>query len=189
MLERLAKNSYFCYLDGYLDFFQISIHPSDQEKTTLTCPYGTYAYRRMPFRLCNALTTFQRCMMAIFFDFIKDVMEVFMDDFSMCGTTYDHCLKTLSKVLQRCKEMNLVLHWEKCHFMVQERVVFGHIVSNKGIEVDKAKVDVIEKLPSPTSVIGVDSFLGHVGFFQRFMKDFSKIAKTSHPLAYQGCAF
>ena len=73
--------------------------------------------------------------------------------------------------------MNLVLNWEKCHFMVQEGVVLGHIVSNKGIEVDKAKVEVIEKLPPPTSVKGVRSFLGHVGFYRRFIKDFLKIAK------------
>ena len=110
MIETLAKNSYFCYLDGYSGFFQISIHPSDQEKTTFTCPYGTYAYRRMPFGLCNAPAAFQCCMMAIFSDFIEDIMEVFMDDFSMNGTTYDYCLKNLSEVVQRCEDMNLVLN-------------------------------------------------------------------------------
>ena len=86
-------------------------------------------------------------------------MEVFMDDFSVYGTTFHHCLKNLSKVLQRCEDMNLVLNWEKCHFMVQEEVVIGHIVSNKGIEVEKAKVEVIEKLPPPTLVKGVKSFV------------------------------
>jgi len=118
MLERLAKNSYFCYLDGYSGFFQTPIHPSDQEKTTFTGPCSTYAYRRIPFGLCNAPATFQRCMMAIFFNFIEDIMEVFMDDFFVYDTTFDHCLKYLSKVLQRCKDMNLVLNWEKCHFML-----------------------------------------------------------------------
>jgi len=177
MLERLVKNSYFCYLDGYSGFFQIPIHPNDQKKTTFTCPYGTYAYRRMPFGLCNAPATFQRCMMAIFSGFIEDIMKVFMDDFSVYGITFDHCLQNLSKVLQRCEDMNLVLNWKKCHFMVQEGVVLGYIVSNKGIKVDKAKVEVIEKLPPPTSGKGVRSFLGHVGFYRRFIKDFLKIAK------------
>jgi len=177
MLERLAKNSYFCYLDGYSGFFQIPIHPNDQEKTTFTCPYGTYAYRRMPFGLCNAPATFQRCMMVIFSYFIEDIMGVFMDDFSVYGITFDHCFKNLSKVLQICEDMNLVLNWEKSHFMVQEGVVLGHVVSNKGIEVDKAKVEVIEKLPPPMSVKGVRSFLGNVGFYRRFIKDFSKNAK------------
>jgi len=84
MLERLAKNLYFCYLNGYLGFFQIPIHPDGQAKTTYTCPYGTYAYRRMPFGLCNIPTTFQHCMMVIFSDFIKDIMEDFIDDFFFC---------------------------------------------------------------------------------------------------------
>jgi len=98
MLERLAKNSYFCYLDGYSRFFQILIHPNDQEKTTFTCPYGTYAYRRMPFRICNApaTATLQCCTMAIFSDFIEDIMEVFMDYFSVYGATYEHYLNNLS---------------------------------------------------------------------------------------------
>ena len=177
LLERLATHSYFCYLDDYSRFFQIPIHPDDKEKTTFTCPYGTYAYRRMPFGLCNAPTTFQRCIMSIFSDFIEDIMEVFMDDFSIYGSSFDACLDNLTKVLQRCEEINLVINWEKCHFMVTKGVVLGHIVSEKGIEVDKAKIEVIEKLPPPTSVKGIRSFLGHAGFYRRFIKDFSKITK------------
>ena len=92
MLERLAKHSHFCYLDGYSGFFQIPIHPDDQDKTMFACPYGTFAYRRMPFGLCNAPATFQRCMMAIFADFLDGIMEVFMDDFSVCGESFDVCL-------------------------------------------------------------------------------------------------
>ena len=91
MLLRLTRHKFYCFLDGYSGFFQIPIHPSDQEKTTFTCPYGTFAYRRMPFGLCNAPASFQRCMMAIFSDFIEDIMEVFMDDFSVHGTSFDHC--------------------------------------------------------------------------------------------------
>ncbi|GKB48435.1 reverse transcriptase domain-containing protein, partial [Tanacetum coccineum] len=136
MLERLAGNEYYCFLDGFSGYFQIPIDPVDQEKTTFTCPYGTFAYRRMPFGLCNAPGTFQRCMVAIFHDMIEKTMEVFMDDFS----------------------------------------VF-HKISRKGIEVDRAKVDVIAKLPHPTIVRGIRSFLGHAGFYRRFIQDFSKIAR------------
>ena len=118
MLKRLAKNPYFCYFDWYSGFFQIHIHPSDQEKTAFTCPYSTYAYRRIPFGLCNAPTIFQHCMMDIFSDFIEDIIEVFVEDCSMNGTTYDHCLNNLSRVLQRCEYVNLVLELEECHFMV-----------------------------------------------------------------------
>ncbi|GJV16870.1 reverse transcriptase domain-containing protein [Tanacetum coccineum] len=117
MLERLAGNEFYCFLDGFSGYFQIPIDPQDQEKTTFTCPYGTFAYRRMPFGLCNAPGTFQRCMMAIFHDMIEKTMEVFMDDFSVFGDSFDSCLSNLEKMLKRCKDTNLVLNWEKCHFM------------------------------------------------------------------------
>ncbi|GJY41272.1 reverse transcriptase domain-containing protein [Tanacetum coccineum] len=127
MLERLAVNEYYCFLDGFSSYFQIPIDLKDQEKTTFTCPYRTFAYRRMPFGLCNAPGTFQRCMMAIFHDMIEKTME------------------------------------EKSHFMVKEGIVLGHKISKKGIEVDKAKIDVIAKLPHPTTVKGIRSFLRHAG--------------------------
>ncbi|BBN70423.1 transposable element gene [Prunus dulcis] len=141
MLERLAGHSHYCFLDGYSGYNQIAIAPEDQEKTTFTCPFGTFAYRRMPFGLCNAPATFQRCMMSIFSDMVERFIEVFMDDFSVFG------------------------------------IVLGHVISSKGIEVDKAKIDLIASMPSPTSVKEVRSFLGHAGFYRRFIKDFSKIAR------------
>jgi len=177
MLDRLAGHRYYCFLDGYSGYNQITIAPEDQEKTTFTCPYGTFAFKRMPFGLCNAPATFQRCMMAIFSDMVEKTIEVFMDDFSVFGPTFDQCLENLSQVLNRCEETNLVLNWEKCHFMVQEGIVLGHRVSKDGLEVDRAKISTIEKLPPPTSVKGVRSFLGHAGFYRRFIKDFSKITK------------
>ena len=177
MLDRLAGNLYYCFLDGYAGYNQIPIALEDQEKTTFTCPYGTFAFRRMPFGLCNAPGTFQRCMIAIFSDMVEDGLEVFMDDFSVHGKSFEQCLNNLTKVLERCESTNLVLNWEKCHFMVEEGIVLGHKISKHGIEVDRAKIEIIEKLPPPTSVKGVRSFLGHAGFYRRFIKDFSKISK------------
>ncbi|GJS57015.1 reverse transcriptase domain-containing protein [Tanacetum coccineum] len=177
MLERLAGNEYYCFLDGFSGYFQIPIDPNDQEKTTFTCPYGTFAYRRMPFGLCNAPGTFQRCMMAIFHDMIEKTMEVFMDDFSVFGSSFSTCLTHLEKMLKRCEDTNLALNWEKSHFMVKEGIVLGHKISKSGIEVDRAKIDVIAKLPHPTTVKGVRSFLGHAGFYRRFIQNFSKIAR------------
>nr|GEX31687.1 reverse transcriptase domain-containing protein [Tanacetum cinerariifolium] len=147
------------------------------EKTTFTCPYGTFAYRRMPFGLCNALGTFQRCMMAIFHDMIEKTMEVFMDDFFVFENSFQSCLSYLERMLKRCEDTNLCLNWEKSHFMVKEGIVLGHKISKQGIEVDKAKVDVITKLPHPTTVKGIQSFLGHASFYRRFTKDFLKIAR------------
>ncbi|GJU82664.1 reverse transcriptase domain-containing protein [Tanacetum coccineum] len=181
MLERLAGNEYYCFLDGFSGYFQIPIDPNDQEKTTFTCPYGTFAYRRMPFGLCNAPGTFQRCMMAIFHDMIEKTMEVFMDDFSVFGSSFSTCLTHLEKMLKRCEDTNLALNWEKSHFMVKEGIVLGHKISKSGIEVDRAKIDVIAKLPHPSTVKGVRSFLGHAGFYKRFIQNFLKIA---HPMTH-----
>lgn len=176
MLERLAGKSFFCFLDGFSGYYQIVIAPEDQEKTTFTCPFGTFACRRMPFGLCNAPGTFQRCMLSIFSEFIEKCIEVFMDDFTVYGDSFDSCLDNLTKILKRCMETNLVLNYEKCHFMVTEGIVLGHVISSRGIEVDKEKVDLILSLPYPTNVREVRAFLGHAGFYHRFIKDFSKIA-------------
>nr|GFB00754.1 hypothetical protein [Tanacetum cinerariifolium] len=152
MLERLAGNEYYCFLDGFSTYFQIPIDPRDQEKTMFTCPYGTFAYRRMPFGLCNALGTFQRCTLAIFHDMVEKTMEVFMDDFSVFGNSFENCLSRLDKMLQSCEDTNLSLNWEKSHFMVKEGIILGHKISKNEIEVDRAKVNVIAKLPHPTTV-------------------------------------
>ncbi|GJR76303.1 reverse transcriptase domain-containing protein [Tanacetum coccineum] len=122
MLERLARNEFYCFLDGFSGYFQIPIDPQDQEKTTFTCPYETFTYHRMPFGLCNA--------------------PVF-------GDSFDSCLSNFEKMLKRCEDTNLVLNWEKYHFMCREGIVLGHKISKSGIEVDHAKVDVIAKLPHP----------------------------------------
>nr|GEY96645.1 reverse transcriptase domain-containing protein [Tanacetum cinerariifolium] len=178
MLERLAGNEYYCFLDGFSGYFQIPSDPQDQEKTTFTCPYGTFAYRRMPFGLCNAPGTFQRCMKAIFHDMIEKTMEVFMDDFLVFGDSFLSCLTNLDKMLKRCEETNLVLNWEKCHFMCREWIVLGHKISKSGIEVDRAKVDVIAKLPHPTTVKGVRSFLGHAENPHQSVLDKKEINET-----------
>ncbi|GJX82895.1 reverse transcriptase domain-containing protein [Tanacetum coccineum] len=141
MLKRLARNEYYCFLDGFSGYFQIPIDPQDQEKTTFTCLYG-----RLPIDACLSAYVMLRAH-------FKD------------------------KMLKRCEDTNLVLNWEKCHFMVKEGIVLGHKISKSRIEVDRAKVDVIAKLPHLTSVKGVRSFLGHGGFYHRFIQDFSKIAR------------
>ncbi|XP_052731916.1 uncharacterized protein LOC128196116 [Vigna angularis] len=189
MLERLAGQTFYCFLDGYSGYNQIAVDPKDQEKTAFTCPFGIFAYRKMPFGLCNAPATFQRCMQAIFSDLVEKCIEVFMDDFSVFGSSFDLCLANLETVLKRCIQTNLILNWEKCHFMVTEGIVLGHKISSKGIEVDIAKVEVIEKLPPPTNVKGIQSFLGHAGFYRRFIQDFSKIAKPLSNLLVKDTPF
>ncbi|GJW43798.1 reverse transcriptase domain-containing protein [Tanacetum coccineum] len=131
MLERLAGNEYYSFLDRFSGYFQISIDPQDQDKTTFTCPYGTFAFR------------------------LKD--------------SFSSCLSHLDKMLKRCEDTNLVLNWEKCHFMVKEGIVLGHKISKSGIEVDRAKVDVIAKLPHPTSVKDAEDEIALVMMCSRAM--------------------
>ncbi|RVW87282.1 Retrovirus-related Pol polyprotein from transposon 17.6 [Vitis vinifera] len=163
VLERVSGHPFYCFLDGYSG--------------------------RMPFGLCNAPATFQRCMLSIFSDMVERIMEVFMDDITVYGSSYEECLMHLEAVLHRCIEKDLVLNWEKCHFMVQKGIVLGHIISKNGIEVDKAKVELIVKLPPPTNVKGIRQFLGHAGFYRRFIKDFSKISKPLCELLVKDAKF
>ncbi|XP_027171986.1 uncharacterized protein LOC113771612 [Coffea eugenioides] len=156
MVERLACRAYYCFLDGFSGYFQIAIAPEDQEKTTFTCPFGTFAYRRMPFGLCNAPATFQRCMISIFSEYVERIIEVFMDDFSVYGDSFDDCLDNLTLILKRF---------------------------------DKAKIDVISALPYPVTVREVRSFLGHAGFYRRFIKDFSKIGAPLFRLLQKDVSF
>jgi hypothetical protein len=128
-------------------------------------------------------------MMAAFSEFIKEIVEVFMDDFFVYGKTFVDCLANLDKVLTRCGEVDLVLNWKKCHFMVKQGIVLGHVISKRGIEVDKAKVEEVEKLPPPTDIKSLRSFLGHVGFYRRFIKDFSKIKKPLTNLLQKDVSF
>ncbi|RDY13901.1 Retrovirus-related Pol polyprotein from transposon 17.6, partial [Mucuna pruriens] len=169
VLEKLSGKFHYCFLDRFSGYMKIHIAPEDQHKTTFTCPFGTFAYTRMPFGLCNAPSTFQRCMTSIFSDLLQDCMKVFMDDFTVYADSFEACLSNLSKVLKRCIDTNLVLNFEKCHFMVAEGIVLGHLV-------DKSKIDVITSLPNPAFMLEVRSFLGHVGFYRRFIQNFSKLS-------------
>ncbi|GKB15157.1 reverse transcriptase domain-containing protein [Tanacetum coccineum] len=177
--ELIPQRTVTGWRTGFLDTFKslsplkIKIKP---RSPVLTGPSYTNEY---PSNYAMPQPLFQRCMTAIFHELIEDSMEVFMDDFSVFGSYFDHCLKNLEKMLKRYEETNLELNWEKCHFMVKEGIVLGHKVSGSRIEVDKAKIEAISKLPYPTNVKAIRSFLGYTGFYRRFIKDLSQIA---HPM-------
>ena len=125
----MARKKYFSFLDGYSGYNQISIALEDQEKTTFTCPWSTYAYSILPFGLCNAPSTFQRAIINIFADISHDCIEIYMDDFTTFGVTFEETLKKLEKVLIQCEEHNLSLNSEKFFLMMQEGMVLGHFIS------------------------------------------------------------
>lgn len=131
MLDRLAGKPYFCFFDGFSMYNKIPIAVENQRKTTSTCPFGTFEFRRMSFSLCNAPGTFQRLVTSRFSDMIGMCIEVFIDDFMAHGDSFDACLNNLGRVYERCTSKNLVLNYNKCHFMILHGVVLGHIVSQK----------------------------------------------------------
>jgi len=189
VLDTLAGKKYFSFLDGFSGYNQIQVAPEDQDKTTFTCPWGTFAYRVLPFGLCNAPATFQRAVLGIFSDLIHDCVEVYMDDFTVYGNSFEEALENLEKVLIRCKGTNLSLSHEKCFMMFTEGIVLGHHISGDGIKVDRSKVEVISKLPIPNCQKDVRSFLGFTGYYRRFIENFTKIASPLFKLLTKDCEF
>ncbi|GJX04338.1 reverse transcriptase domain-containing protein [Tanacetum coccineum] len=202
MLERLAGNQYYCFLDGFSGYFQIPIDPKDQEKTTFTCPYGTFAYRRMPFGLCNAPGTFQRCMMAIFHDMIEKTMEVFMDDFSVFGDSFSTCLSHLEKMLKRfsCEDNNLGLILGRKTFCGEGRhCSWTQNSLSQEIRSIKLKFEVIAHDPSPILLNVchwtayfilclfpvVNSFLGPMLVFIEFLTSTYRKLPVQRPTAWK----
>eukprot|EP00253_Pinus_taeda_P035396 PITA_35396 len=176
VLDTLAVKKYFSFLDGFSGYNQIQVAPKDQDKTTFTYPWGTFAYRVLPFGLCNAPATFQRVVLGIFSDLIHDCVEVYMDDFTVYGDSFEEALENLEKFLIRCKETNISVSHEKCFMMFTEGIVLGHHILGDGIKVDKSKVEVISKLPIPNCQKDVKSFLGFTGYYIIFIENFTKIA-------------
>lgn len=175
VLDLVSLHELYSFLDGYSGYNQVSIQEEDRDKTTFTTNWGTYAFRVMPFGLCNALGTFQRIMMIMFQDFLRKFLEIFIDDFCMYGASSKH-LDHLQQTFQRCRESQLCLHPEKCFIGMQEGILLGHVISQQGIEVDAEKVRVILKLKPPKNLKELRGFLGYVGYYRRFIRQYVDLA-------------
>ena len=151
VLDTLSGKNFFSFLDGFSGYNQIQIAPKDQDKTTFTCPWGTFAYRVLPFGLCNAPTTFQRAVIGIFSELVNESMEIFMDDFTPYGKYFEEALKNLEKVLTRYEQTQISLSTGKFYMMMSEGVVLGHFISVDGIQVDPSKIKVIKNIPTPAT--------------------------------------
>jgi len=165
VLDGLGGENFFSFLDGFSGYNQIQISPEDQDKTTFTCPWGTFTYWVLPFGLCNAPTTFQRAVLSIFSELLHDAVEIYMDDFTSYGSDLQEALSNLGKVLDKCIEMNLSLNLEKCEFFMIEGIVLGHAISQQGLQVDPNKIAIIQRVPPPQKVRDVKSFLGLFGYY------------------------
>eukprot|EP00253_Pinus_taeda_P006126 PITA_06126 len=176
VLDGLAGKRFFSFLDGFNGYNQIQISPKNQDKTNFTCPWGTFSYCILPFGLCNVPATFQRSVLSIFGELVHDSVEIYMDDFTPYGSSFQEALSNLGKFLSKCIAMNLSLSPEKYEFLMTEGTVLGHTISRQGLQVYPSKNSIIKKVPPPQKVGDVQSFLGLVGYYRRFIKDFSKLA-------------
>eukprot|EP00253_Pinus_taeda_P017300 PITA_17300 len=175
VLDGLTGKKFFSFLDGFSGYNQIQISPEDQDKTTFTCPWGTFAYRVLPFGLCNAPAIFQREVLSIFVELVHNSVEIYMDDFTPYGSNFQEALSNVGIFLAKCIEMILSLSPEKCEFLMTEGTVLGHTISQQGLQVDPNKIAIIQRVPPPQKVRDVRSFLGLVGYYRRFTKDSSKL--------------
>ncbi|KAL3687533.1 hypothetical protein R1sor_013842 [Riccia sorocarpa] len=178
ILDHVAGHQRYSFLDGFSGYNQVSIREKDRDKTTFTTDWGTYAYNKMPFGLCNAPATFQRLMTNIFRDYLRDFLEIFIDDFCVFGRIEDH-LFYLRLTSEKCRANGLSLHPEKCFFGVPEGILLGHRISERGIEVDQDKIQVILALEVPTNLRELRGFLGMVGYYRRYQ---DKYAIKASPL-------
>eukprot|EP00253_Pinus_taeda_P001611 PITA_01611 len=166
----------FSFLDGFSGYNQIQICSEDQDKTTFTCPWGTFAYNVLLFGLCNSPATFERAVLSIFAKLVHDVVEIYMDDFAPYGCDFQEALSNLRKVLQKCIKMNLSLNPEKIEFLMTVGAMLGHSISQQGLEVDPNKITIIQRIPPPQKQRDFRSFLGLARYYRSFIKDFSKLA-------------
>jgi transposase InsO family protein len=176
VLDVVAGHQAYSFLDGYAGYNQVWIRKQDQLLTSFTTEWGVFAFCRMPFGLCNAPATFQRLMMTIFQKYLRQFIEIFIDDFAVYSSGAEH-LKCLELTFQRCRDTNLKLHPEKCFFVVQQGNLLGHIVSARGIEIDQSKVLVWLSIKFPSNPGEVRGFLGCTGYYRRFIRYYANIAR------------
>jgi transposase InsO family protein len=175
MLDAVSGHKTYSFMDGFSGYNQIQIYEPHRWYTTFTTDWGTFAYMVMPFGLCNAPATFQRVMTEAFQEYLRKFMEIFLDDFAVFGTMEQHA-DYLQKCFDKCMEFGISINAAKSAFLVPFGKLVGHIVSERGIATDPDKVTIIASLPIPTTVSEVKGFLGHTGYYRRFIHGYATIA-------------
>ena len=180
--RRVAGKAAYSFLDGFSGYNQVSIALQDQHKTAFATEWGIYAYRVMPFGLTNAPATFQRLMAHAFRAYLRDFLEIFMDDLCVHSKARQDHVDHLIKIFVQCRMYRISLNPEKCKFMVRQGKILGHIVSKNGISTDLDKIKVIVDLPRPMNYKGVQIFMGHCGYYRRFIYMYAAIARPLYAL-------
>ena len=176
VIERVAGVEAYSFLDGFSGYNKISIDPRDQHKTTFASERGTFSYRVMPFGLTNALATFQHLMCHVFRAFLRIFLEVYVDNLCVYSKKRSNHLLQLKLIFEKCRTYQICLNPDKCVFMVRQGKILGHIVSKNGISNDQDKIQVILQLPRPTNAKELQGFMGHCGYYRRFIFCFASIA-------------
>jgi hypothetical protein len=177
ILQQVSDSERLSLLDGFSGYNKVLMSPLDQLKTTFHTPWGTYAYRKMPFGLINAGATFQRAMDIAFRGLINHSMVVYLDDVTMYSKNKDDHLTHLRAVLLRCRKFGISLNPKKSIFAVEQGKLLGFIVSSDGMIIDPERTQVIAKLPPPTSKKSIQSFLVQINFVRRFVPSFSEMVR------------
>lgn len=177
ILDNLGKSAYFTTLDLKSGFHQIEMDPDDQKKTAFSTALGHFEFTRMPFGLKNAPATFQRAMNNVLSNYIGSICYVYLDDIIIIGKNLQDHLNNVSKILKRLSDFNLKIQLDKCEFLRRETEFLGHIIAPDGIKPDPEKIRKIQEWKLPSNQKEIKQFLGLVGYYRRFIKDYSKLTK------------
>lgn len=177
ILDSLGHSKYFSTLDLASGFNQIKMHPDDSPKTAFSTPKGHFEYLRMPFGLKNAPSTFQRCMDSILSGLQGLHCFIYMDDLVIHAHSLKNHNEKLEEILERLRKFNMRLHPDKCEFLRKECCYLGHIITENGVKPDPKKIDIVQNFPVPKNQKQIKSFLGLIGYYRKFVENFSKIAK------------
>ena len=188
IIDDCASCELFSFMDGFSGYNQIDILPQDQHKTTFICPWGTFAYRKLPFGLKNAGATFQRAMSYAFHD-IKPIVQPYLDDLPAKSRRRQDHLNHLRQIFVCCRHYNIRLNPHKCIFGVESGRLLGFIMANDGIRVDPLKVKAITKLPPPRTILQLQSLQGKANFLRRFIVNYAELTKGFMRLLKKGVPF
>jgi hypothetical protein len=189
VIDQLGKVTWFTALDLQSGFWQIRMAPEGMKKTSLITKTGLYDWTVMPFGLKNAMGTFTRTMAEVFKDLGNAFMKVFVDDLNVHSETWGEHIQHLDAMLCKLKEMNLKLNPSKCCFAAKTITFLGHMVSQEGIQPDPGKIEALLHFPTPKNVTSVRSFLGLTGYYRKYVKGYSKLARSLFELTRKDVAF